>query len=198
MYHIQNNEDAESEATAEWENKLDSLELRLSSLKHHTPFPTATKLPSSNSGATASEMDTIRAVTNLLATKVISLEEGRNPKKVHYGGMLFESPLELGAWLLLVNMEVEDAGLIVDPHTVMEHVFGTINDEDFLKTFKKLHKLQISNLSQGFMISSFQQSVPKYFCLNKLSEGFFFVLGSYCHVGRLGQSRYWPLSYVEG
>ena len=52
-------------------------------------------------------------------------------------------------------MEVEDAGLVVDVHTVLEHVSSSLSDKNFLESFLRLHKLQIGTLAQGLAMTCY-------------------------------------------
>jgi hypothetical protein len=54
-------------------------------------------------------------------------------------------------------------GLIVDPRTVFEHIYGEQNGDDFFKSFERVRKLEIETLSQGYAMMSFQCPVPKLF-----------------------------------
>jgi hypothetical protein len=50
-------------------------------------------------------------------------------------------------------------GLVVDPHTVFKHIHANVSRGEFLKNFKRAHKLTISTLAQGYLMSSFEQAV---------------------------------------
>jgi hypothetical protein len=60
----------------------------------------------------------------------------------------FDSIRKASAWLS-INVSTVDDGLIVDPHTVFEHIFSEANGDDFLNNFERAHKLQILTLQQG-------------------------------------------------
>ena len=119
-----------SQSVDDLQSKMDALLARVFSLEHKAPLPTPT-LHSTLPGVAKQEVDTIRAVSSLLAKKVTALKKGKNPKHVEYTGLVFESPHDLKAWIHKTGFCVEDAVFIVDPHTVLEHVFGTVNKENF-------------------------------------------------------------------
>ena len=80
---------------------------------------------------------------------------------VSYGGTIFKSKLEAKQWIN-AKLLVHDAGLIVNPHTVMEHIYAEVAGERFLETFKKIYQLKIDNLAQGYSMSSYESSVPSF------------------------------------
>jgi hypothetical protein len=55
----------------------------------------------------------------------------------------------------------EDIDLVIDPHTMFEHIYMNALGEEFLKNFERVRKLNISTLAQGYSMSSFEQAVPK-------------------------------------
>jgi hypothetical protein len=81
---------------------------------------------------------------------------------IKFTGLGFETPQKASAWLS-INVPTAEVGLIVDPHTVFEHIYGEQNGDDFFKSFERVHKLQIETLSQGYAMMSFQRPVPKCF-----------------------------------
>ena len=60
-------------------------------------------------------------------------------------------------------MSVENVGLVVDPHTLLEHIASSIRGEDFMTYFCKLYKLKIDTISQGLSMTSFERPVPIFF-----------------------------------
>jgi hypothetical protein len=93
-------------------------------------------------------------IENLKAEKQISA--------IKFAGLGFDTPQKASVWLTR-NVPTTDVGLIVDPHTVFEHIYGKENGDDFFKSFERVHKLQIETLSQGYAMMSFQHPVPKFF-----------------------------------
>jgi hypothetical protein len=81
---------------------------------------------------------------------------------IKFAGLGFDSLQQASAWLE-INIPTIHAGLIVDPHTVFEHIYAEENGDDFFKNSERVHKLQILTLQQGYAITGFQQAMPKYF-----------------------------------
>jgi hypothetical protein len=79
---------------------------------------------------------------------------------VKFAGLNLDSLSKARAWISS-HVAIEDIGLVVDPHTVFEHIYANLSGGDFLKNFKRVHKLQILTLAQGYSMSSFEQAIPK-------------------------------------
>jgi methyl-accepting chemotaxis protein len=92
--------------------------------------------------------------------EVRKISTENKPHIVKFGGLNFDSLSQATAWIS-TNVASEDIGLVVDPHTVFEHMFANLSENDFLKSFERVHKLEISTLSQGYSMSSFEQPIPK-------------------------------------
>jgi hypothetical protein len=95
-----------------------------------------------------------KQIEHLRAEKQISV--------IKFAGLGFETRQKASAWLS-TNVPTAEVGLIVDPHTVFEYIYGEQNGDDFFKSFERVHKLQIETLSQGCAMMSFQRPVPKFF-----------------------------------
>ena len=52
---------------------------------------------------------------------------------------------------------------LVDPHTVFENLFHTLDGQGFLKTFQAINKLSIGTLSRSSAMTSFERPMPKLF-----------------------------------
>jgi hypothetical protein len=79
---------------------------------------------------------------------------------VKFAGLNLDSLSKARAWISS-HVAIEDIGLVVDPHTVFEHINANLLGGDFLKNFERVHTLQISLLAQGYSMSSFEQAIPK-------------------------------------
>lgn len=123
-------------------------------------------LPPTKSSHLTPDFEMWKDLVTAMGKKVLKLEQGEKSGSVHYGGVSFEGPGDAKAWVQ-TQIDLADVGYIVDPHTVLEHVYASLVGEDFLKTFEKLHKLQVETLSQGLMMSSYQQPIPKLFSSGK-------------------------------
>ena len=117
---------------------------------------------SASTGADSVELGEIKTKLGQALTRVEKLENGESTGSVSYGGVEWDDPDDAGKWLR-EHLSIEDAGLIVDPHTVMEHVFGAVSSGKFLDQFQKLYKLQIDNIAQGYSMTSYENAIPKFF-----------------------------------
>jgi hypothetical protein len=79
---------------------------------------------------------------------------------VKFAGLNLDSLAKGRAWIS-THVASEDIGLVVDPHTVFEHIYANVSGGEFLKNFEQVHKLDISTLAQGYSMSSFEQAIPK-------------------------------------
>jgi hypothetical protein len=104
----------------------------------------------------------IQARVNTMSGQINNLRSDRQSTTIKFAGLGFDSIQKASAWLS-INISTVDAGLIVDPHTVFEHIFAEANGDDFFKNFERVHKLQILTLQQGYAMTSFQQAVLKFF-----------------------------------
>ena len=97
-----------------------------------------------------------------IQNRVAELELKNKPKTVKFGGTNLESLGDARAWLEQ-NMAPEwgNVSLVVDVHTCMEHVFSSLQGEEFLSKFIKVHKLDIQTIAQGLAMSSYETSIPK-------------------------------------
>jgi hypothetical protein len=105
----------------------------------------------------------IQERVNKLSGEIENLRSDKKMISIKFSGLGFDSPQKENAWLM-ANVAPSDVGLIVDPHTVLEHIYAEENGDDFFKSFKeRVHKLQILTLQQGYAMTSFQRAVPKFF-----------------------------------
>ena len=54
-------------------------------------------------------------------------------------------------------------GLVIDFHTMMEHIYQNIKGIDALTRLEKVHKIQVGSNSEAVAISSFEFMVPRFF-----------------------------------
>jgi hypothetical protein len=121
-------------------------------------------MPSVQESATLDSgfMMNIQACVNTMSGQINNLRTDCQSTTIKFAGLGFDSIHKASAWLS-INISTVDAGLIVDPHTVFEHIFAEANGDDFFKSFERVDKLQILTLQQGYAMTSFQQAVPKFF-----------------------------------
>ena len=107
-------------------------------------------------------VDKVRNLITSIGNKVLKLEKGDSSQGVYYRGVSFQNAKNARSW---VGNGVEPCVIdhIIDPHMVMEYVYASLVGEDILKTFENLNGLHIETLSQGLMMTNYQQVVPKLF-----------------------------------
>jgi hypothetical protein len=84
----------------------------------------------------------IQERVNKLSGEIENLRSNKKMISIKFAGLGFDSPQKANAWLM-ANVAPSDVGLIVDPHTVLEHVYAEENGDDFFMSFERVHKLQI-------------------------------------------------------
>lgn len=67
----------------------------------------------------------------VIEKKIQALERGSNPNIVTYEWALFENLCNIDV-RVKNNIYLDNTALIVEPHTVMEHIYGSIMGEEFL------------------------------------------------------------------
>jgi hypothetical protein len=131
-----------------------------------------TRLDEYGSGATpapTSSTDTLQNAfildlqerVNKMSGEIQNLRSDKKATSIKFAGLGFDSLQQASAWLE-IDIPTMHAGLIVDPHTVFEHIYAEENGDDFFKNFKRVHNQQILTLRQGYAMTSFQQAMPKY------------------------------------
>ena len=102
-----------------------------------------------------------------LRTQVNQLE-GRHEKisaqgeLVKFHNLDFTSKEQSDAWLEL-HAPDGNFGLLIDFHTLMEHIFHSITGVDSLKQLQNVYKLKLKTLSEALAIASFETLVPRFF-----------------------------------
>jgi hypothetical protein len=97
-----------------------------------------------------------------IRSELLRINTENKPHVVKFAGLNLDSLSKAKSWIN-THVSVEDVCLVVDPHTVFEHIYANLNGGEFLKNFERVHKLNISTLSQGYSMSSFEQAIPKIF-----------------------------------
>ena len=119
--------------------------------------------PALQSNLSAEETKSLLETLVGLQQKVLDLVDKNKPSVVHMGGVKFD-------WIK-TNIAIYDVGLIVDHHTVMEHILSALEGEDFINSFLKIHTLKIETITQGLAMINFERPVPKF-----LSSGYVRVI----------------------
>jgi hypothetical protein len=107
-------------------------------------------------------VESLKEEVQELRAELKKMNAENKPHVVKFGGLNLDSLSSATAWISL-HVAVNDVGLVVDPHTVFEHIFANLSGGEFLKNFERVHKLEISTLAQGYSMSSFEQPIPKLF-----------------------------------
>lgn len=96
----------------------------------------------------------------VLIAKLISASDGDAIKSF---GLGFKDPKSSNEWVD-ANLAGSQFGLVVDAHLVFEHLFYLSGDnENSLKQLNNILKLELSNMTQGLCIQSFETRIPKMF-----------------------------------
>jgi hypothetical protein len=77
------------------------------------------------------------------------------------------------------NVPDHPFGLIVSPHTVMEHIQSSISGEESLPKMEKLYKLKLTMICKGLAMTSFENKIP-----------YFLTLGATHSVVRMEESHF--------
>jgi hypothetical protein len=137
---------------------FNGLETRLDeNISVATPAPTPTAKTLQNSF-----MVDLQKRVNKMSGEIQNLRSDRKATSIKFAGLGFNSLQQASAWLE-ANIPTIHADLIVDPHTVFEHIYAEEKGDDFFKKFERVHKLQILMPQQGYAMTSFQQAMPKSF-----------------------------------
>jgi hypothetical protein len=92
--------------------------------------------------------------------ELLQINTESKPHVVKFAGLNLDSLTKARYWIS-THMASKDNGLVVDPHTVFEHIYANVSGGGFLKIFERVHKLNISMLAQGYSMLSFKQAIPK-------------------------------------
>jgi hypothetical protein len=95
-----------------------------------------------------------------IRSKLLRINTENKPHVVKFAGLNLDNLSKAKSWIN-THVSIEDGCLVMDPHTVFEHIYANITGGEFLKNFERVHKLNISTLSQGYSMSSFEQTISK-------------------------------------
>jgi hypothetical protein len=97
-----------------------------------------------------------------LSTRMARITADTDEQAVRFAGLGFRTSREANAWLVM-HMPAHHCGLIVDVHTVMEHIQVQSFGQDSIKTLESLIKLKIKTMADGLAMTSFEQKMPRFF-----------------------------------
>ena len=81
---------------------------------------------------------------------------------IKFHSLNFISKDEASAWLEH-NVPSGNFGLVVDFHTLMEHIHHSITGVDSLKQLQNVYKLKMKTLSEALSVASFEIPMPRFF-----------------------------------
>ena len=82
--------------------------------------------------------------------------------KVKFHSLDFTSKTDSDAWLEH-HAPNGNFGLLVDFHTLMEHIHHSITGVDALKQLQNVYKLKMKTLSEALAVASFEVPMPRFF-----------------------------------
>ena len=98
-----------------------------------------------------------------ITAEVSKLQTDGDQQAVQFAGLGIKTFGELTAWSEL-NLASKGCGLIVDVHTVLEHIMTSMEgDRTMLSRMAQLNKLSIETLADGVAITSFENKMPCFF-----------------------------------
>jgi hypothetical protein len=109
----------------------------------------------------SAETEALKEDVKGIRSEVQKITNENKPHMVKFAGLNLDSAAKARSWIS-AHVASEDIGLVVDPHTVFEHIQANVSGGEFLKNFEKVHKLEISTLAQGYSMTSFEQPIPKF------------------------------------
>ena len=100
--------------------------------------------------------------------KILKLQDKVNKLKakavdvILFHKLGFRNPEEANAWVE-EHCPTGRFGLVIDFHTMMEHIYQKIKGIDALTRLEKVHKIQVGSNSKAVAIASFKVMVPRFF-----------------------------------
>jgi hypothetical protein len=98
-----------------------------------------------------------------LETKLSGLIAKRDDRAIMFAGLGFKAIAKSNAWLE-TELRRHPSGLIVDVHTVFEHIHNALEGIDTIATMEKLYKIKVSCITDSAAMMSFDAKAPKFFC----------------------------------
>ena len=101
----------------------------------------------------------MKAQVDNLEARLTNMDSKGDCIKFHSLG--FNSKQDADAWLEL-HVPNGNFGLVVDFHTLMEHIHHSITGVDALKQLQNVYKLKMKTLSEALSVGSFEVLVPRF------------------------------------
>ena len=105
------------------------------------------------------EVSDMKAQVDNLEARLTNMDSKGDCIKFHSLG--FNSKQDSDAWLEL-HVPNGNFGLVVDFHTLMEHIHHSITGVDALKQLQNVYKLKMKTLSEALSVGSFEVLVPRF------------------------------------
>ena len=94
---------------------------------------------------------------------VYSLKAAADTQAIKTGSLDFRSSKESDAWLEK-NHPGDEFEVVLDFHTVMEHVYSSLYSNDIIKNMERVYKLGLATMHQALAITSFEVRLPRFLC----------------------------------
>jgi hypothetical protein len=107
------------------------------------------------------EINVLRNSMSEMNRKLDELIADTHQDAIKFNGFGFRRYEEAAAWLETHSPD-HKFGLIVDVHMVFEHLYSAA--EKTVPALQQLKKIEMTNMSQGVAVSSFDQPIPKLLC----------------------------------
>jgi hypothetical protein len=108
------------------------------------------------------ELRRVETRVDNLEQKLNSLVSKSDERAIRLAGLGFQSIADSNAWLA-AELPQHRSGLIVDAHTVLEHVYHAIEGIDTIAMMEKLYKIKVTTIADSVAMTSFDAKTPKYF-----------------------------------
>jgi len=115
-----------------------------------------------NGPISSSEICRLEGLISGVSNRLNKFDNLNDSDSIKFGGMGLRSKREVITWLA-INSPRERGGLVVDFHTLMEHIHHSTTGSDAIAKLNGLYKLKIGTISQGLAITSFDCNIPKFF-----------------------------------
>ena len=138
--------------------RVDHLTNDINSLKSTNPLNSF----GASGPTSSSEICRLDGLISSVSNQVNKFGNLNDSDSIKFGGLGLRSKREVIAWLA-INSPRERGGLVVDFHTLMEHIHHSTTGSDAIAKLNGLYKLKIGTISQGLAITSFDCNIPKFF-----------------------------------
>ena len=118
--------------------------------------------PNINTTASHPDISRLKGLTFDISNFLNQVDSLIDSESIKFSDLGLRSKKEVITWLALIYLG-ERGGLVIDFHTLMEHVYNTITGQDMIQRLNSLYKLKIETIYQGAAITSFERTIPRFF-----------------------------------